>query len=178
MADDNQEQKSSGSGKGLLIALIGLVIFLIIAVIGGGYFLYSHALANNGAQQEHPAEVKKEEAVDKGGSYKADISDIVLNLTDSKGKDKIMKLSFSIKSSEPTIVALAEEAKAEIVDKFISQISSRSSEELMTVGGKNLLKDELLHEINNIINETGASKKPEVIRNNVKQVLFTTFVIK
>ena len=42
----------------------------------------------------------------------------------------------------------------------------------------NLLKDELLHEINNIINETGASKKPEVIRNNVKQVLFTTFVIK
>jgi flagellar FliL protein len=178
MADDNQEQKNSGNGKGLLIALIGLVIFLIIAVIGGGYFLYSHALANNGAQQEHHEEVKKEEAVDKGGSFKADVSDIVLNLTDSKGKDKIMKLSFSIKSSEPTIAALVEESKPEIVDKVISQISSRSSEELMTVGGKNLLKDELLHEINNIINEAGASKKPEVIRNNVKQVLFTTFVIK
>ena len=89
---DEQEHKNSGSGKGLLIALIGLVIFLIIAVIGGGFFLYSHALANNGAQQEHHEEVKKEEAVDKGGSFKADVSDLVLNLTDSKGKDKIMKL--------------------------------------------------------------------------------------
>ena len=175
---DEQEHKNSGSGKGLLIALIGLVIFLIIAVIGGGFFLYSHALANNGAQQEHHEEVKKEEAVDKGGSFKADVSDLVLNLTDSKGKDKIMKLSFSIKSSEPTIAALVEEAKPEIMDRVISQISSRSSEELMTVGGKDLLKDELLHEINNIINEAGASKKPEVIRNNVKQILFTTFVIK
>ena len=175
---DEQEHKNSGSGKGLLIALIGLVIFLIIAVIGGGFFLYSHALANNGAQQEHHEEVKKEEAVDKGGSFKADVSDLVLNLTDSKGKDKIMKLSFSIKSSEPTIAALVEEAKPEIMDKVISQISSRSSEELMTVGGKDLLKDELLHEINNSINEAGASKKPEVIRNNVKQILFTTFVIK
>ena len=37
MADNVQEQKSSGGGKGLLIALIGLVIFLIIAVIGGGF---------------------------------------------------------------------------------------------------------------------------------------------
>ncbi len=178
MADNVQEQKSSGGGKGLLIALIGLVIFLIIAVIGGGFFLYTHGLGNNGgAQQEHKEEVKKEEAADKGLYFKADIADLVLNLTDSKGKEKILKLSFSIKSSDPAIAALVEEAKPEIMDKVISQISSRSSEELMTVGGKNLLRDELLVEINNIINEVGA-KKPEVSRNNVKQILFTTFVIK
>jgi flagellar FliL protein len=176
MADDNQEPKSSGNGKGLLIALIGLVVFLIFAVIGGGYFLYSHGLGNNG-QQEHHEEVKKEESADKGLSFKADITDLVLNLTDSKGKEKLMKLSFSIKSTEPTIAALVEEVKSEIVDKVISQIGSRSSEELMTVGGKNLLKDELLVEINNIVNEA-AAKKPEVSKNSVKQVLFTTFVIK
>ena len=177
MADNVQEQKAPGSGKGLLIALIGLVIFLIIAVIGGGFFLYTHGLGNNGAKQENHEEVKKEEAGDKGVYFKADITDLVLNLTDSKGKEKMLKLSFSIKSSEPTIAALVEEAKPEIMDKVISQISSRSSQELMTVGGKNLLKDELLVEINNIVNETGA-KKPNVLRNNVKQVLFTTFVIK
>ncbi len=177
MADNVQEQKAPSSGKGLLIALIGLVVFLIIAVIGGGFFLYTHGLANNGAKQENHEEVKKEEAGDKGVYFKADITDLVLNLTDSKGKEKMLKLSFSIKSSEPTIAALVEEAKPEIMDKVISQISSRSSEELMTVGGKNLLKDELLVEINNIVNETGA-KKPNVLRNNVKQVLFTTFVIK
>ncbi len=71
----------------------------------------------------------------------------------------------------------ADSFKAEIVDVVISQISSRSSEELLTVGGKNLLKDELLQDINNVINEVTKSK-PEVSKNNVKQILFTTFVIK
>lgn len=109
--------------------------------------------------------------------FSSDIEDLVLNLTDSRGKEKLMKLSFSIKSSEPTIAAIVEEFKAEIVDVVISQISSRSSDELLTVSGKNLLKDELLQDINNVINEVTKSR-PEVKKNNIKQLLFTTFVIK
>ncbi len=173
MADDGQESKGS-SGKGLMIVLIALVVVLIFAVIGGGYFVYSHLGNNNPASHE---EVKKEDSSDKPDAFKADITDLVLNLTDSRGKEKLMKLSFSIKSSEPTIAALVVEFKAEIVDVVISQISSRSSEELLTVGGKNLLKDELLQDINNVINEV-TKGKPEVAKNSVKQILFTTFVIK
>lgn len=173
MADDSQESKGS-SGKGLMIVLIALVVVLIFAVIGGGYFVYSHLGNNNSGSHE---EVKKEESSDKPDAFKADITDLVLNLTDSRGKEKLMKLSFSIKSSEPTIAALVVEFKAEIVDVVISQISSRSSEELLTVGGKNLLKDELLQDINNVINEV-TKGKPEVAKNSVKQILFTTFVIK
>jgi len=176
MADDNQE-KSSGSGKGLIIVLIALVVILLFSVIGGVYFLYSKSVlaGNNGhAPQE---EVKKEESVEKGISFKADISELVLNLTDSRGKEKLMKLSFSIKSNEPTIAAIVEANKAEIIDVVISQISSRSSEELLTVGGKNLLKDEMVQEINNVVNNVTASD-PKVARNNIKAIFFTTFVIK
>ena len=177
MADENnQETKSAGGGKGLMIVLIALVVVLIFAVIGGGYFLYSQgALANN--NQAGQEEVQKEESSEKGDSFKADINDLVLNLTDSRGKEKLMKLSFSIRSSEPTIAAIIEEYKAEIIDVVISQISARSSEELLTVGGKNLLKDELMQDINNVINEATASNS-KVARNNVKTILFTTFVIK
>ncbi len=157
-----------------MIVLIALVVVLIFAVIGGVYFVYSHLGNNNSGSHE---EVKKEESSDKPDAFKADITDLVLNLTDSRGKEKLMKLSFSIKSSEPTIAALVVEFKAEIVDVVISQISSRSSEELLTVGGKNLLKDELLQDINNVINEV-TKGKPEVAKNSVKQILFTTFVIK
>ncbi len=177
MADDNQESKSSGGGKGLMIVLIALVVVLILAVIGGGFFLYSSGALGGNNPQSAQEEVKKEESSEKGDSFKADIADLVLNLTDSRGKEKLMKLSFSIKSNEPTIAAIVEEFKAEIVDVVISQISSRSSEELLTVGGKNLLKDELLQDINNVINEVTASNS-KVARNNVKQILFTTFVIK
>ena len=47
----------------------------------------------------------------------------------------------------------------------------------MIVGGKNLLKDELVQDINNVINEV-TKTKPEITKNSVKQILFTTFVIK
>ena len=174
--ENNQEAKSSGGGKGLMIVLIALVVILLLAVVGGGYFLYSQGILS-GNNQATTQEVVKEEASDQGASFKADINDLVLNLTDSRGKEKLMKLSFSIKSTEPTIAAIVTEFKPEIVDVVISQISSRSSEELLTVGGKNLLKDELLQDINNVINEVTKSK-PEVSKNNVKQILFTTFVIK
>ncbi|QKF65920.1 flagellar motor-associated protein FliL [Arcobacter venerupis] len=176
MADDNQESKNSGGGKGLMIVLIALVVVLIVAVIGGGYFLYSQgALGNsNAAGQE---EIKKDESSEKPDSYKADINDLVLNLTDSKGKEKLMKLSFSVKSIEPTIAAITEQYKAEIIDVVISQVSSRSSEELLTVGGKNLLKDELLQDINTVINEATKSNS-DIAKDSIKQILFTTFVIK
>ena len=175
MADDNSpETKNAGGSKGLLIVLVALVVILLLAVVGGGYFLYSQGvLSGNPASQE----VQKEEAKDSADSFKAEINDLVLNLTDSRGKEKLMKLSFSVKSTEPTIAAVVEAYKAEIVDVVISQISARSSEELLTVGGKNLLKDELMQDINNVINEVTSSDS-KIARDNVKTILFTTFVIK
>ena len=174
--ENNQEAKSAGGGKGLIIVLIALVVILLLAVVGGGYFLYSQGILS-GNNQTTTQEVAKEEANDKGANFKADINDLVLNLTDSRGKEKLMKLSFSIKSTEPTIAAIVENYKAEIIDVVISQISARGSEELLTVGGKNLLKDELMQDINNVINEVTSSNS-EVARNNVNAILFTTFVIK
>ena len=39
------------------------------------------------------------------------------------------------------------------------------------------MRDELLQDINNVINEVTKSR-PEVKKNNIKQILFTTFIIK
>lgn len=171
--ENNQEVKPAGGGKGLMIALIALVVILLISVVGGGYFLYSQLNANN----QNTEEVQKADAVEGGTSYKADINDLVLNLTDSRGREKLMKLSFSIRSTEPKIATIVEEYKAEIIDVVISQISARSSEELLTVGGKNLLKDELMQDINNVIN-TVTQSDSKISKNNVTTILFTTFVIK
>jgi len=88
-----------------------------------------------------------------------------------------MKLSFALKSVEPTIEAIVEANNAEIVDAVIAQISARTSEELLTVGGKALLKEDMLEEINSIINEATVANE-EVKRNNVKKLFFTSFVIK
>lgn len=177
MADENEDVKqSSGGGKGLMIVLIALVVILLIAVGVGGYLLYSSGVLT-GQQQQGEEVVKKEEAGDSKETFKANVNDLVLNITNAKGREKLMKLSFSLKSTEPTIEAIVEEYKPEIVDIVIAQISSRSSEELLTVGGKALLKEELMEDINNVINEVTADNE-DIKRNNVKKILFTTFVIK
>lgn len=177
MADENEEVKqASGGGKGLMIVLIALVVILLIAVGVGGYLLYSSGVLN-GQNQQGQEQVQKAEAGDSKETFKASINDLVLNITNAKGREKLMKLSFSIKSVEPTIEAIVEEYKPEIVDVVIAQISSRSSEELLTVGGKALLKEELMEDINNILNEVTASNE-DIKQNNVKKILFTTFVIK
>lgn len=178
MADENVDVKKSSGGKGLMIVLIVLVVILLAAVGVGGYLLYSSGVLSGQPQQQGAQQqVEKQEAGDSKETFKANINDLVLNITNAKGREKLMKLSFSIKSTEPTIEAIIEEYKPEIVDVVIAQISARSSEELLTVGGKELLKEELLEDINNIINEV-TSNNDEIKKNNVKQILFTTFVIK
>ncbi len=176
MAEENEEVKKSGGGKGLMIVLIALVVILLIAVGAGGYLLYSSGVLS-GQPQQGTEQVQKEESGDSNETYKAAINDLVLNITNAKGREKLMKLSFSLKSIEPSIEAIVEEYKPEIVDVVIAQISARSSEELLTVGGKELLKEELMEDINNIINEVTASNE-DIKRNNIKKILFTTFVIK
>ncbi len=177
MAEDgNEEVKQSGkSGKGLMIVLIVLIVILLAGLGFLGYIVYDKVLnVDPKASQE---QTKNEDAKEGSEFYKAAVNDLVLNITNAKGREKLMKLSFSLKSTEPTIEAIVEEYKPEIVDVVIAQISSRSSEELLTVGGKALLKEELLQDINNIINEV-TSTNSDIKQNNIKQILFTTFVIK
>ena len=88
-----------------------------------------------------------------------------------------MKLSFTLKSSDPAIEAVVDAYKAEIIDVVISQISARSSEELLTVGGKALLKDEMIDEINKVLDEA-TSGNSDIQKSSIKDILFTTFVIK
>ena len=174
MAEDNVEVKPQGSGKGLMIVLIAL-IFVLIAITGSFYFLSTQNSKNNNQTQTEQLATTSAEA----GNFKADINDLVLNLTDSRGKEKLMKLSFSIKSSEPTIADVVESYKPEIIDVVISQIGARSSDELLTVTGKNLLIDDLVNDINGVLNNippTDVDKK--VAKDSVKTILFTTLVIK
>ena len=179
MADEEVEEEKSkkSGGKGLMIALVALIVILLLAVIGGGYFLYSKGVFSDNPQMGEETVMKAEAEEDSKEFFKVPINDLVLNITNSKGREKLMKLSFTLKSVEPTITSIAEENKAEIIDVVIQQISARSSEELLTVGGKELLKEELIEEINMVINDAAATNE-DIKKNNVKKLYFTTFVIK
>lgn len=150
--------------------------------IGGFLILIALALffvfdkSNNTSPQKEMIQ-NNSKSIDNSNLTKVDIDNIVLNLFDAKGNEKLMKLSFSLISSEPTIITIVETYKAEIIDVVISQVTARSSDELLTVDGKKLLKDELMQDINNVINEAAASNSI-IAKNNIKSIIFTTFIIK
>jgi flagellar FliL protein len=173
-----ESQGSKGGGKGLVITLVILVVVLLIALGVGGYFLYSKMSTDEGGGAKSEQGAKKAESEENSmESYKASIDDLVLNITNAKGREKLMKLSFTIKSSNANIEGIVEENRAEIIDTVIAQISARTAEELLTVGGKALLKEELLDEINRVLNES-MSGNEDYEQNSVRKLFFTAFVIK
>jgi len=178
MADEAEAPAEKKGGNGMMVVLIVLIVVLLAAVGGIGYFLYSKGMfdpeSKDGAKVEQQQET---EDAEKGAQkFNAKIESLVLNITDAKGRAKLMKLSFSMKSIEPTIEAMVEANKPEIIDAVIRQVSARSSEELLTVGGKAMLKEEMIEEINNILNDS--INEEEVKKDCVKDLFFTSFVIK
>jgi flagellar FliL protein len=164
------ENNNNSNSKGKLITaliVIALILSFILLIIVG---IWNYKSKIDTVQPEE----YKENYDKKYGTYKAYVNDIVLVLTDLRGREKLMKLSFSIESDEPKIEAIVEEYKSEIIDMVISQVSARTVEELLIVEGKELLNEELKYEINNLINEN-RTKNDEY---NVKKIIFTTFIIK
>jgi flagellar FliL protein len=183
MAEEKQEEVATKkSGNPMMIVLVVLIVILMAAIGGIGYILYSKGFFDEQAAGEKKVEEVQEKTDEKNpenASFVSEIKDLVLNVTTSKGREKLMKLSFAIKSTEPTIDALVTANKPEIIDIVIHQVSSRNSEELLTAAGKDLLKEELLSEVNAILNEA-VPEDPEMKleKNMVKDIYFTTFVIK
>lgn len=180
-AVEASEQKKGG-GNPMMIVLIILIVVLLAAVGGLGYFLYSKGVFSEAEAQKAPAAIEKtveaDQKEDIGETFKASIDSLVLNITDAKGRAKLMKLSFTMKTKEPQIEAILENTKAEIIDSVIRQVSARSSEELLTVGGKAMLKEEMIDEINNILNDAIPEGDEERVRSPLLDIFFTSFVIK
>lgn len=180
MAEEEVVEKKSG-GNPMMLVLIILIVVLLAAVGGIGYMLYSKGIFDDKPKEataptsEKVTEQKKE---DIGETFKAKIDSLVLNITDAKGRAKLMKLSFTMKTIEPAIETVLEDVKAQIVDSVIRQVSARSSEELLTVGGKAMLKEEMIDEINNILNDSIPEGDEDRARNAIIDIYFTAFVIK
>ena len=177
--EEKKEEKKGGGSNKLLIILIVLVVLLLLAVGGiAWYVLMGQQNSDDPNAQKQEKEVKKEEAKDEENqNFTAEVKDMVVNVSTAKGRIKLMKISVAIKSTEPTIPQLVANNEAEIKDAVIRAVSARNAEELLTVAGKELLKEELLSDINDIINEATMAN-PEIKKNVIKKIYFTAFVMR
>ena len=180
MADEEKKEEKPKKNANMLMIILLVLVVLLLGAVGfiGYYVMTKEDAAPTGATQK--AE-QVQESSDSTQTFEAKIENLVLNITDAKGREKLMKLSFTVKSTAPEIQAIFEANNAEIVDTVISLISARTSEELLTIGGKTLLKEEMLSNINTIVNEAIVASPdtyPESKKNNVKKLFFTSFVIR
>lgn len=130
-----------------------------------GFYIYKNNKHNNKTNIEVKQETSKNDIL-----YKTEIENMILNILNSNGKEKLFKLSITFKSKNIELVKIFEENKSEIIDKIILTSNEFNSEELFKTEGKKLFKEKIKLSINalNLGNK----------ENIIEDILFTEFILK
>ncbi|MDH4100582.1 MAG: flagellar basal body-associated FliL family protein [Nitrospirota bacterium] len=153
-------EKKKKSKKPLLIIIL-VVVSLLLG--GGGFFAWKMFFSKKTG--EHPAEEapKKVEDLKLGTNYP--LESLIVNLADPGGK-RYLKITIHFEMSDVKLKDEMDMRKPQVQDMLITLLSSKTYEEIGTVVGKKLLRQEIL----NIVNS-------RLKLGQVKDVFFTEFVI-
>ena len=165
MAEENQEQQEEqGGGKKKL-----LIILLVLLLLGGGggFAAYKFLLSDKSKDEEKDkAEeiVKETQSIEQIGIM-YDLGNFVVNLAD-KDADRYLKINIVLEIENEQVKIELEKRLPQIKDAITTLLITKTSEELKTAEGMELLKEEIIKRVNAILPLGG-----------VKNVYFTEFVI-
>ena len=155
-------------------------------VLGGGGFFAYRALFSPGAADQAHAEGKeehKEEKAEEKGEAKAGehgapaptvqaaigpvyaMEPFVVNLADP-GRPRYLKLVLQMELDTPQAAAELDVLKPKARDALLMLLSSKTAEEMVTVGGKETLRNEVIRRVNAFL-----------AQGKVTEVYFTEFVV-
>ncbi|MFH1020187.1 MAG: flagellar basal body-associated FliL family protein [Pseudomonadota bacterium] len=136
----------------------------ILALGGGGFFVYSKFLAHKPAVDAVASQEAKTEAAPVIGEMLV-MEPFVVNLADPKGK-RYLKVKIELELESKEAVDKATKVSPKLRDMVIMMLTSLGFEEIMTPEGKIRVRDELLERFNEIM-------RPDHIKN----IYFTEFVV-
>lgn len=173
--------------KPLFFIVIGVIALLLL---GGGGFLAFRMFATKKADaiaEEKPGEGKNdekkgEEKVKKGEEGKkgegghpaagapgmgpiAALDPFVVNLAD-QGRGRYAKIVAQLELDNEQTAGLVEGLKPKVRDALIMLFSSKTADEMVTVGGKETLRNEIIRRVNGLLPN-----------GKVVEVYFTEFVV-
>ncbi|MFW5625411.1 MAG: flagellar basal body-associated protein FliL [Campylobacter hyointestinalis] len=168
MAEEVKEEVKKKGGNVLLIAVIGILVFLLI--IGGlvAFIMLGSSDENAAARQpqattQGPAPSPKQRSNDFFNIGPMD--QFLVNLLSESGS-RFLKTALNLELSEETLAPEIDKKKPLIRDIIIRTLSSKTYEDVSTAKGKERLKDELVTKIN------------ETLRDGyIKNVYFTDFIV-
>lgn len=173
MADDKKgaQESEKKKGKGLLRWI--MLIVLIGALGGGGFFAYQKfVLAPQGQDAAHEtaapdplADKNKKEAKDVRGVL-ATLPPFLVNLNDPLGR-RYLKLSMDVEVvDKPAAEQLTKSDLAKAKDAIILLLSSKTFQDINTVENKIVMRNEIVERLNQVL---GAGK--------VLKVYFTEIIV-
>ena len=160
---EEQPQPKKATSKLLLIVVIGALLVSLLGV--GGYIVYTQVLGGGGeeAKKEAAKAAELKEAA-KLGIVTA-LDPFIVNLTDDAGK-RYLKVTMQLELDNEILNEEITNKMPQIKDSIITVLSSKSTDDLLTIDGKFKLKEQIQTRVN-VLLKTG------VIQN----VYFVEFVI-
>jgi len=144
-AAQESEAASAGMPKQKKIMIFaGIFVVQAVAVIGLGQILIKPRIAP-------PDTAVVEKAPDGRGTIMM-LEDLTANLQSGK-RPRYLRVKIGLEVSDPVVEAELEERQPEIRDLVITSLSGRKVDQLISVQGKDQLKEELKNRINNRLQE-------------------------
>lgn len=163
--EDNGEEKKSS--KKMII--IGLVILLLAGAGAGYYFFMGNSEELDGEMSEEVIDEEDEEEGATDEIYYDMKKSLIVNFPKGSGASLIQVSVSLLVKGEETIETLKKHEPM-IRNNLLMAISAKGSKNLMTIEGKEALRDEMLKVVSEVMEKM--TKK-----NKVTNVFFTSFVM-
>ncbi len=156
--EEQQAQQPEVKKKGSFVKwiLIGLVLLVVLGTLaGGGAFFYFKVTGDKKAAPAHQA----------AAGIFWPMEPFIVNLVDNNG-ERYLKVILQLEVNDQAALAELDAFKPKLRDNILDLLSVKSYKELIDVGGKQRLRDEIAMRLNSFL-----------AKGKVVKVYFTEFVI-
>ena len=167
MAEEVTQETQKKKKKPILM----IAVILVVLIVGGaGAFFFLNKGSSNSAKNTQTQSASSESVMNDKNVHIKNLPSIIVNLVDPSG-DRYLKISLALvingkekpKGSESSGDTLEDAA---IKNAIITVISTKTSDTLLTLSGKEELKKQLIKAINKALGEDA-----------VRDIYFTDFII-
>jgi len=167
MAEEVTQETQKKKKKPILM----IAVILVVLIVGGaGAFFFLNKGSSNSAKNTQTQSASSESVMNDKNVHIKNLPSMIVNLADPSG-DRYLKISLALvmngkekpKGSESSGDTLEDAA---IKNAIITVISTKTSDTLLTLSGKEELKKQLIKAINSALGEDA-----------VRDIYFTDFII-
>jgi flagellar FliL protein len=166
-----QAPAPSGGNNKMMFIVIGAMFFLLVAGMGGMFFVLQGKSAAKETPAAEPVKGKKEPAKNKGTAlYVSFEPPFVVNFA-ADSPVRFLQVSLQVMTRDAAMEHLMKENDPAVRNGILTLLSMQKYEDLATAEGKETLRTKALDSVRAVIKEEGGEA------NKIEAVYFTSFVM-